>query len=165
VIISTLNYEDLFGKIGLASIVFKSGKFKDMLSGTRPITPEESAYVQELVMQSYDRFLGIVATARKQDPQRLYDGPADGRILSGDDALKEGLVDQVGYIEESYDKAAELAGVEDVRVVRYRPSFSLSKFFSLFAESRGRDLQVRLLPEATRLEPGRVYLLPPSFAR
>lgn len=165
VIISTLNYEDLFGKIGLASIVFKSGKFKDMLSGSRPITPEESAYVQELVMQSYDRFLGIVATARKQDPQRLYDGPADGRILSGDDALKEGLVDQVGYIEESYDKAAELAGVEDVRVVRYQPSFSLSKFFSLFAESRGRDLQVRLLPEATRLEPGRVYLLPPSFAR
>jgi protease IV len=165
VIISTLNYEDLFGKVGLASIVFKSGKFKDMLSGSRPITPEESAYVQELVMQSYDRFLGIVATARKQDPQRLYDGPADGRILSGEDALKEGLVDQVGYIEESYDKAAELAGVEDVQVVRYRPSFNFSNFFSLFAESRGRDVQVNLLPEATRLEPGRVYLLPPSFAR
>lgn len=165
VIISTLNYEDLFGKIGLASIVFKSGKFKDMLSGSRPITPEESAYVQELVMQSYDRFLGIVATARKQDPQRLYDGPADGRILSGEDALKEGLVDQVGYIEESYEKAAELAGVEDVRVVRYRPSFNFSNLFSLFAESRGRELQVSLLPEATQLEPGRVYLLPPSFAR
>lgn len=165
VIISTLNYEDLFGKVGLASIVFKSGKFKDMLSGSRPITPEESAYVQELVMQSYDRFLGIVATARKQDPQRLFDGPADGRILSGEDAKKEGLVDELGYIEDSYDKAAELAGVEDARVVRYRPSFNLGKIFSLFAESRSRDLQVRLLPEAVRLEPGRIYLLPPSFAR
>lgn len=165
VIISTLNYEDLFGKIGLESIVFKSGKFKDMLSGTREITPEERAYVQELVMQSYDRFLGIVAESRDQDPQRLFDGPADGRILSGEDALKEGLVDQVGYIEESYDKAMELAGVEEARVVRYEPSFSFGKFFSLFAEGRGRDLQVRLLPEATRLEPGRVYLLPPSFAR
>ncbi len=165
VIISTLNYEDLFGKIGLSSVVFKSGKFKDMLSGSRPITPEESAYVQELVMQSYDRFLGIVAASRKQDPQRLFDGPADGRILSGEDALKEGLVDQVGYIEDSYTKAMELAGVEDARVVRYKPGFNFSKFFSLFAEGRSRDLQVRLLPETVRLEPGRVYLLPPSFAR
>ncbi len=41
VIIQTLNYEQLFNKVGLASVVFKSGKFKDMLNGARPITPEE----------------------------------------------------------------------------------------------------------------------------
>src|SRR5437773_1159935 len=40
VIIQTLNYEQLFNKIGLASVVFKSGKFKDMLNGARPITAE-----------------------------------------------------------------------------------------------------------------------------
>ena len=43
VIIQTLNYEQLFNKIGLASVVFKSGKFKDMLNGARPITPEEGS--------------------------------------------------------------------------------------------------------------------------
>ena len=64
VIIQTLNYEQLFNKIGLASVVFKSGKFKDMLNGARPITPEERDYVQSFVMKTYDKFLGIVAKER-----------------------------------------------------------------------------------------------------
>src|SRR5439155_21571823 len=41
VLIQTLNYEQLFKKVGLTSVVFKSGKFKDMLNGARPITPKE----------------------------------------------------------------------------------------------------------------------------
>ena len=64
VIIQTLNYEQLFNKIGLASVVFKSGKFKDMLNGARPITPEERDYIQSFVMKTYDKFLGIVAKER-----------------------------------------------------------------------------------------------------
>ena len=54
VIIQTLNYEQLFNKIGLASVVFKSGKFKDMLNGARPITPEERDYIQSFVMKTYE---------------------------------------------------------------------------------------------------------------
>src|SRR4029077_19861247 len=61
VIIQTLNYEQLFNKVGLASVVFKSCKFKDMLNGARPITPEEREYVQSFVMSTYEKFLGIVA--------------------------------------------------------------------------------------------------------
>jgi protease IV len=164
VIISTLNYEDLFGKIGLQSIIFKSGKFKDMLSGSREITPEERAYVQGLVMQSYDRFLGIVADNRELDAEKLRDGAADGRILSGVDALESGLVDQIGYIEEAYAKAMELGEVQDATVVRYRPSFSLANFFSIFGEGRSSGLfGFNLLPREPGIEPGRVYLLPPTF--
>jgi len=48
VIIQTLNYEQLFNKVGLASVVFKSGKFKDLLNGARPMTPEEREFVQNL---------------------------------------------------------------------------------------------------------------------
>ncbi len=68
VIIQTLNYEQLFNKIGLASVVFKSGKFKDMLNGARPVTPEERDYVQSFVMKTYDKFLGIVARERNVPP-------------------------------------------------------------------------------------------------
>src|SRR5213079_3283476 len=64
VIIQTLNYEQLLNKVGLASVIFKSGKFKDMLNGARPITPEERELVQSFVMKTYDKFLGIVATER-----------------------------------------------------------------------------------------------------
>src|SRR5437764_1769589 len=70
VIIQTLNYEQLFNKVGLASVVFKSGKFKDMLNGARPMTEEEKQYVQSFVMGTYEKFLGIVAKERNL--------PADG---------------------------------------------------------------------------------------
>jgi protease-4 len=164
VIISTLNYEDLFGKVGLQSIVFKSGKFKDMLSGTRPISPAEAEYVQGLVMQSYERFLGIVAESRELNAEMLRDGAADGRILSGEDALEAKLIDQVGYIEESYTKAMELAEVEEATVVRYQPTFSFASFFRIFGEAPSAQVEVNLTPSGVRLEPGRLYLLPPLFA-
>jgi len=163
VIISTLNYEDLFNKIGLDSIVFKSGAFKDMLSGTRPITPEEQAYVQGLVMQSYERFLGIVAAARDQNPAELRNGPADGRILSGVDALEADLVDQLGYIEDAYAKARELSGAAEAKVVRYQPGFALGMLFRMFGTSS--KVEIKGMEKFTpQLEPGRIYLLPPFYA-
>ncbi len=165
VIISTLNYRDLFGKIGLQSVIFKSGKFKDMLNGAREMSPEEQAYVQGLVMQSYDRFVGIVARSRKLDEKGLREGVADGRILSGTDAYAAKLVDELGYIEDAYDKAAELGGAPGAQVVKYERTYSFDKFFRMFGESRASaKIEIDVLPKAARLEPGRVYLLPPFFA-
>src|SRR5438105_12381745 len=85
VIIQTLNYEQLFNKIGLAAVVFKSGKFKDMLNGARPITPEERELVQSFIMKTYEKFLGIVAKERNLPADLLRNTIADGRILSGMD--------------------------------------------------------------------------------
>jgi protease-4 len=65
VIMQTLNYQELFGKVGLETVTFKSGAFKDMLSGSRKMTPEEQAYVQKMVMDTYGKFVGIVARERK----------------------------------------------------------------------------------------------------
>src|SRR5712664_2743447 len=88
VIIQTLNYEQLFNKVGLASVVFKSGKFKDMLNGARPMTPEERDYVQGFVMKIYDKFLATVAKERNLSADSLRGTVADGRILSGKEALE-----------------------------------------------------------------------------
>jgi protease-4 len=166
VIISTLNYRELFGKIGLQSVVFKSGKFKDLLNGAREMTPEEQEYVQSLVMQSYGKFVGIVAKARKLDEQSLRNGVADGRVLSGSDAFQAKLVDQLGYIEDAYAKARELADAEGASVVLYKRSFSFSNLFQIFGESSraGTKVQLDLLADAPQLKPGRVYLLPSFFA-
>src|SRR5205809_1003491 len=100
VIIETLNYQQLFGKIGLDFVVFKSGKMKDMLSGSRTMTDEEKQYIQSLVMQTYDKFVGIVATERKLPVDDLKNGLADGRVISGKDAKKEKLIDSIGQIED-----------------------------------------------------------------
>src|SRR5437879_7173138 len=125
VIIQTLNYEQLFNKIGLSSVVFKSGKFKDLLNGGRPLMPEEREFVQSFVMKTYDKFLGIVAKERNLPADGLRNSIADGRILSGREALENKLIDGVGQIEDAYAKAKQLSGAPEAAVGRYAAPLSL----------------------------------------
>ena len=167
VIISTLNYKDLFGKIGLQSVIFKSGQFKDALNGARDLTDEEKSYFQGLVMQTYDRFLGIVASARHLDAATLRIGIADGRVLTGKDAYAARLVDQLGYVEDAYDKARILGKAPGAEIVRYEKKRGLSHLLRLFEDSEKSDLHLdlNLGPAGTmKLENGRLYLLPSFYA-
>jgi len=164
VIIQTLNYERLFDKIGLASVVFKSGKFKDILNGARPMTPEERDLIQSFVMQTYDKFLGIVARERGVPADTLRNTIADGRILSGKDALSHKLIDGLGQIEDAFDKAKELGNARRATVVRYGPPFNLGRFFRAFGQSESKlqlELPKQLVPQ---LESGRAYFLPSFYA-
>jgi protease IV len=164
VIIQTLNYEQLFNKVGLASVVFKSGKFKDMLNGARPITPEERDLVQNFIMKTYDKFLGIVAKERKLPADLLRNTIADGRILSGKEALEHKLIDGVGELDDAFRKAKELGNAPDAKVVKYGPPFTLSRFLRIFGEAGSKiELQLpkQLVPQ---LESGRAYFLPSYYA-
>ena len=165
VIIQTLNYQELFNKVGLASVVFKSGKFKDMLNGARPITEEERAYVQSFVMGTYDKFLGIVASERNLPADQLRNTVADGRILSGRDAQQNGLVDDLGHIEDAFAKAKDLGNARDASIVRYGPPITLGRFFRAFTEARQPKLEITLPKQLMpQLETGRAYFLPSYYA-
>jgi len=164
VIIQTLNYEQLFNKVGLASVIFKSGKFKDMLNGARPITPEERELVQNFIMKTYDKFLGIVAKERNLPADLLRNTIADGRILSGKEAFEHKLIDGLGELDDAFSKAKELGNAPDARVVKYSPPFSLSRFLRIFGEADSKiELQLpkQLVPQ---LESGRAYFLPSYYA-
>ncbi len=165
VIIQTLNYEQLFNKIGLASVVFKSGKFKDMLNGARPITPEEQAYIQSFVMKTYDKFLGIVAKERNLPVDALRNGIADGRILSGRDALDHRLIDGLGQIEDAFAKAKELGHAPTAAIVKYGPPFSLGRVFRMLTKSGDTKLELTLPGQlGPQLQSGRAYFLPSFYA-
>src|SRR5437764_10102170 len=164
VIIQTLNYEQLLNKVGLASVVFKSGKFKDMLNGARPITPEERELIQGFVTKTYDKFLGIVAKERNLPADLLRNTIADGRILSGKEALRNKLIDGLGELDDAFTKAKQLANAPDAKVVKYGPPFSLARFLRVFGES---DSKIELqLPKqfVPQLESGRAYFLPSYYA-
>ena len=164
VIIQTLNYEQLFNKVGLASVVFKSGKFKDMLNGARPITPEERELVQNFIMKTYDKFLGIVVKERKLPADLLRNTIADGRILSGKEAFEHKLIDGLGELDDAFIKAKDLGNAPDARVVKYGPPFSLARFLRIFGGSDSKiELQLpkQLVPQ---LESGRAYFLPSYYA-
>jgi len=163
VIIQTLNYEQLFNKVGLASVIFKSGKFKDMLNGARPITPEERELVQNFIMKIYDKFLGIVAKERKLPADLLRNTIADGRILSGKEAFEYKLIDGLGELDDAFSKAKELGNAPDAKVVKYGPPFSLARFLRIFGGSDSKiELQLpkQLIPQ---LESGRAYFLPSYY--
>lgn len=167
VIISTINYRELFGKVGLESQVFKSGKFKDLLSGGREMRPEEADLVQEMVMETYDKFVGIVAEAREIPVGKLKKDIADGRIFSGAKAKEVGLVDETGYIEDAYDRARELGKAPNAEVWKLNSPISLFDALGMAraqAQTPDRleiDVSDRILP---RLQPGMIYLLPPTWA-
>jgi protease-4 len=169
VIVQTLGYHGLMEKVGLKMRVFRSGAFKDSLGGHRDMTPEEEKYIQDMVVQTYDRFTAIVSAARGIPVEELRSGVADGRIVSGTDAVKLKLVDRTGYLEDAWQLAREEAGLTDSGVVRYSApdKFSLRGLLTQLKEqSTGTqrleiDLSDRLLP---RLQPGRIYLMPEFMA-
>jgi protease-4 len=162
VIMSSLKYKQLFEKVGVEQVVFKSGKFKDMLSGARDLTDEEKEYIQKMVMQTYDKFVGIVARERKLPEDELRNGIADGRVISGKDALNAKLVDQLGSIEDAYAKAGQLSGAKTPQIIRYESPFRLGKLLNLLGKAEAsRKVEVDIAGGlAPRLEPGKVYLLP-----
>ena len=166
VVIQTLNYEQLFNKVGLASVVFKSGKFKDILNGARPMTPEERDLIQRFVMETYDKFLSIVSKERSLPADMLRTNIADGRIFSGKEALNNKLIDGLGQIEDAFAKAKQLGNAPQATVVKYGPPFSLSRLFRAFGEFGGESKIELQLPKqlVPQLESGRAYFLPSFYA-
>jgi protease-4 len=100
VIMHLLNWQETEKKIGFQPNVIKSGAFKDIGSADRPMTPEERAMLQKLIMDSYDQFVTAVAKGRKMDKQSVKT-LADGRIYSGNQALENKLVDELGGYDDA----------------------------------------------------------------
>jgi len=178
VILHTWNYRGLMDKVGLAPQVYKSGKFKDMLSGERApdeIPPEERAMVQALIDEVYGKFKTVVSRGRtaaheknKDDGQALADDweeYADGRVLSGSEALKLGFVDELGNFDDAVNRAKTIANLSDANLVRYEQRYDLSDFFRMFGktDAAARTVKVDVGLEAPKLEAGQLYFLSPAF--
>lgn len=111
VIMEFPNLEGLFGKIGVRSTVIKSGRFKDTGSAFRQMTEEERALLQELLDDVHEQFIESVREGRGLSVEEVV-ALADGRIFTGKQAHRLGLVDELGDLRKAILKAAELAGIE-----------------------------------------------------
>ncbi len=167
VLMGTVNYAELFEKVGLKSKVFTSGQMKDMLNGGREWNQAELDYVQSLVEATFTEFVAIVAKGRgfaSAEEVRASEF-ADGRVLTGARAHELKLVDELGYFETAVEKARALSESPDAKVVRYRRGFRMADLlFSM--EGRLPGGLTGLLPEEARcLKPGRLYYLMPTAVR
>lgn len=97
----------------------KTGKFADALTISRPKTPEELAVLQRMVDWIYGEFVGKVADSRKLEPAAV-EAIAQGRVWSGTEAKKIGLVDELGGLDSAIAYAAQKAGLgANYRLIEY----------------------------------------------
>ncbi|HNX28153.1 MAG TPA: signal peptide peptidase SppA [Syntrophomonadaceae bacterium] len=112
VIMELTNLQGLYEKIGVDSITFKSGEFKDMGSSSRPVTEAERVLFNDMIEDNYDQFFAQVLNGRqgKISEEKLKE-IADGRVLTGQQALELGLVDSLGNYYDAIEIAEEMAGL------------------------------------------------------
>lgn len=176
VIMGTWNYRGLMDKVGLLPQTYKSGRHKDMLSGSRDpeqIPEDEKEMLQALIDEVYGKFKGIVREGRSGAYERTggegrelvedWIEYADGRVFSGSEAYKLGFVDEVGTFDDAVWTAMELGGVEEANVVRYQHIPDISSLFRLFGKAETPSLEINLGVEFPDLEPGRMYFLSPAL--
>jgi protease-4 len=136
-------------KLGVQSEVLKSGEKKDWPSMFSQMTDEQKAYLNsKLIGPAYERFLKLVSEGRKNSltPEQART-LADGSIYNADEALQNGLIDDIGYFDDVVTATEELAGISNAKVVEYeRP---LSWLSALGAQSKLPILNTNALEKLT----------------
>jgi protease IV len=181
VIFHSYNFRGLMNKVGVRPDVTKSGKLKDMLSGEKlpeEELPEERQILQGMIDESFAKFKQVIREGRgwatdKNREEKIKDGRklapnwtefADGRILSGSQALELGLVDELGNFKAAVERAKSLAGIQSANLVTYQSPFRFPSFLRFLGEARSQAQPVKVdlgLPLTSTLPQGRFYFMSP----
>lgn len=157
VIFSAPNIEQLAEKMGVSQNVIKSGKFKDTGSIMRPMKPEERAYLQNVIADTHRQFVEDVQRCREEalqealgrlsaediaflgkspaDAQDLLESLADGRVYTGRQALRFGLVDRLGGQKAALNYCGDLLGLSEPELYEYQPRRNLMELLTQEAHS------------------------------
>jgi protease-4 len=149
-----------------------------MLSGSREpesMTQEERDMVQSLINETYGKFTNVVATGRaaahdmnRSKGRALTEGwpeYADGRILSGTEALRLGFVDELGTFDDAVKRAQDIAHISHANLIEYQRRFDLSDFLQLFGKTDSKAIKIDLGLDPPKLRAGYLYFLSPTFVR
>ena len=142
---------------------------------TNDIPPEEREMVQALIDETYQKFKGVVQDGRtaahelnKKEGKELADDwadYADGRVVSGTQALNLGLVDQLGDFDDAVDRAMEIVHIKDANLVEYQERYDISNFLSMFGQNgQAKDIKLDLGVDMPKLRIGCLYFIAPNFA-
>lgn len=137
------NVEGLTKKVGLTFDNVKTNAHADFGDLTRPMRDDEKAILQNYIERGYDLFLTRCSDGRGIDKNSL-DSIAQGRVWTGNQALKIGLVDELGGIDKAIEEAAKLANLEDYSL----NSFPKKRdFFESFLSDQKEELTTRAMKE------------------
>ncbi|WP_458354716.1 signal peptide peptidase SppA [Peribacillus frigoritolerans] len=145
VIMQGYNYEKLAKKYGVEFQTIKSGPHKDIMSPTREMTGEEREILQEMIDNSYDQFVKIIADGRGMTEKEVRE-IADGRIYDGRQAKENHLIDDFGHLDDVIAAMKTDIGKEDAQVIRYTDEVGFGSLFSMGAQKMlGNDVETAVL--------------------
>ncbi|MCI0503107.1 signal peptide peptidase SppA [Candidatus Micrarchaeota archaeon] len=137
VVTTVTSMEGLFEKLGINATSITSGTYKDIGSPYRNMTSDERAIFQGIVDEIYSEFRAVVLENRgKRLNAALFNNVSDGRVMTGRQAYKVGLVDQLGTKRDAITKAADLANISyqspgDIRICPVQTTVSEPGLFSM----------------------------------
>ncbi len=143
VIMPIVNIAKLVEKYGIENGSIKSGMMKDIGSPLKEMSSEEKEVLTGIIDEMYLRFVTIISNGRDlsiDEVKRL----ADGRIYTGNQAVENGLIDQVGYIEDAIVATGNLAGLQEAEVIRYEKRFSVGDFFKVIMSRISSQPEVKI---------------------
>ncbi|MBZ4688094.1 MAG: protease [Clostridia bacterium] len=133
VIMQQTDLTKLYEKIGIDINVIKSGKYKDIGSSAREMSPEEREILQSMVNDIFEQFVQVVAEGRNL-PEDEVRKIADGRIFTGKQAKELGLVDRLGNFYDAVQFTADLAAIEGEPEIKvYTAPGPFGDFFNIFS--------------------------------
>ncbi|HHQ0264049.1 TPA: signal peptide peptidase SppA [Listeria innocua] len=149
VIMQGYDYSELMKKLGVSDNTIKSGAYKDIMRGTRPMTDEEKKIMQSMIDDSYNEFVKVVATGRGMSEEQVRK-IADGRIYDGRQAKENGLIDAFGYQEDALEALKKEKDLKDATVIQYDAPESFSSLFSVAAQKMsGQNADITQLIKLT----------------
>ncbi|WP_158995762.1 signal peptide peptidase SppA [Mucilaginibacter sp. L196] len=140
------NMQKLFNdKLGITFDGVTTGKYADLGDISKPLSPDERAILQNQVNHGYDDFTKAVAAGRHKT-QAYINSIGQGRVWTGEQAIKIGLVDRLGNINDAVASAAKMAKLSEYKLVEYPEQKSiLDKFGSSFnVEMKTRAIKSEL---------------------
>lgn len=130
-------------KLGISFDGVKTGQYADMPSTTRPLNATEQRFMQASVDSIYHTFTSRVAVGRKKSIEYI-DSIAQGRVWIGADAIKIGLVDRIGTLDDAIASAAKMAKLKGYGIKSYPESKS---FIESFMEEYKETAKVKAIKE------------------
>jgi protease-4 len=118
VILQIPNIKKLLDKLGIKTEIIKSGAYKASGSIFKELSPEEKKYLQSEVRQIHLQFINVVAKERKLSLEKVRK-IADGRIFTGEEALRLGLIDEIGNFWDAVEEAKKMAHLKKAQILYF----------------------------------------------
>jgi protease-4 len=143
VIASFTNVAGLMDEFKVRIEVIKTGPMKDSGSPFRPMSDEERTRWQAIINDAFQTFIEVVSDGRQMEIDKVRT-LASGDIYTAREAKANGLVDEIGYLEDAITAAERLAGVSDSKVIEYKRPLNIYEILFGAATSPTGRMQVDL---------------------